>query len=150
MIVLLGSIAMSIGADPRSAAGLYERKWERYAVNRQGMLMTVGFDLGAPKMRSCQLIDISQGGASFSVTTTIGLPLHYYLSIVGVTSRIGCAEVYRTDSRIGVQFIKEIDEELLHTIVRADYFTGGAAKPKVPERRYMIGVEKSGVGSRIT
>ena len=54
---------MSIGADPRSAAGLYERKWERYSVNRQGMLMTVGFDLGAPKMRSCQLIDISQGGA---------------------------------------------------------------------------------------
>ncbi|MDP9589640.1 UNVERIFIED_ORG: hypothetical protein J2W19_002191 [Shinella zoogloeoides] len=142
---------MSIGADPRSAAGLYERKWERYSVNRQGMLMTVGFDLGAPKMRSCQLIDISQGGASFSVTTTIGLPLHYYLSVVGVASRIGCAEVYRTDKRIGVQFIKEIDEELLHTIVRADYFTGGgAAKPKVPERRYMVGVEKGGVGSRIT
>ncbi|WLS01677.1 PilZ domain-containing protein [Shinella oryzae] len=141
---------MSIGADPRSAAGLYERKWERYSVNRQGMLMTVGFDLGAPKMRSCQLIDISQGGASFSVTTTIGLPLHYYLSVVGVASRIGCAEVYRTEKRIGVQFIKEIDEELLHTIVRADYFTGGAAKPKVPERRYMVGVEKGGVGSRIT
>lgn len=139
---------MSIGADQRSVAGLYERKWDRFSVNRQGMLMTVGFDLSAPKMRSCKLIDISQGGASFSVTTTIGLPLHYYLSIVGVTSRIGCAEVYRTDSRIGVQFIKEIDEELLHTIVRADYFTGGgAAKPKKDERRYMVGVEKGRLGS---
>ncbi|MCJ8053410.1 PilZ domain-containing protein [Shinella curvata] len=142
---------MSIGADPRSAAGLYERKWERFAVNRQGMLMTVGFDLAAPKMRSCKLVDISQGGASFNVTTTIGLPLHYYLSIVGVASRIGCAEVYRNDNRIGVQFIKEIDEELLHTIVRADYFTGGGtAKPKKDERRYMVGVERGGIGSALS
>ncbi|MGD9477187.1 UNVERIFIED_ORG: PilZ domain-containing protein [Roseateles sp. XES5] len=141
---------MSIGADQRSSAGLYERKWERFAVNRQGMLMTVGFDLAAPKMRSCKLVDISQGGASFTVTTTIGLPLHYYLSIVGVTSRIGCAEVYRNDNRIGVQFIKEIDEELLHTIVRSDYFTGGVnTKPKKEERRYVAGVERGGVGSAV-
>ena len=35
---------MSIGTDQRSAAGLYERKWERFAVNRQGMLMTVGIE----------------------------------------------------------------------------------------------------------
>ncbi|MBO9630207.1 PilZ domain-containing protein [Shinella sp. WSJ-2] len=142
---------MSIGADPRSAAGLYERKWERFSVNRQGMLMTVGFDLAAPKMRSCKLVDVSQGGASFVVTTTIGLPLHYYLSIVGVASRIGCAEVYRNDNRIGVQFIKEIDEELLHTIVRSDYFTGGVSnKPKQDDRRYMVGVEKAGVGSALS
>ncbi len=142
---------MSIGADPRSAAGLYERKWERFAVNRQGMLMTVGFDLAAPKMRSCKLVDISRGGASFTVNTTIGLPLHYYLSIVGVASRIGCAEVYRNDSRIGVQFIKEIDEELLHTIVRSDYFTGGVnSGQKKDERRYMVGVERSGIGSALS
>ena len=142
---------MSIGTDQRSAAGLYERKWERFAVNRQGMLMTVGFDLAAPKMRSCKLIDISRGGASFFVTTTIGLPLHYYLSIVGVASRIGCAEVYRNDSRIGVQFIKEIDEELLHTIVRSDYFTGGGnGGQKKDDRRYMVGVEKGRLGSAVT
>mgnify|MGYP001616486188 CR=1 FL=1 len=139
---------MAIGADARSSAGLYERKWERFNVNRQGMLMTVGFDLAAPKMRTCKLVDISMGGASFTVNTTIGLPLHYYLSIVGVTSRIGCAEVYRNDNRIGVQFIKEIDEELLHTIVRSDYFTGGVnSPPKKEERRYMVGVEKARVGS---
>ena len=141
---------MSIGTDQRSAAGLYERKWERFAVNRQGMLMTVGFDLAAPKMRSCKLMDISRGGASFTVTTTIGLPLHYYLSIVGVASRIGCAEVYRNDSRIGVQFIKEIDEELLHTIVRSDYFTGNVgSRPRKEERRYMVGVERGGIGSAL-
>ena len=134
---------MSKEAVKLSGPGLYERKWERFAVNRQGLLMTVGFDLMAPKTRSCKLIDISLGGASFVVSTTIGLPLHYYLSIVGVTSRVGCAEVYRNDNQIGVQFIKEIDEELLRMIVRSDYFTGGvASKPKQEERRYMVGVEK--------
>jgi len=142
---------MTIGADTRSSAGLYERRWERFAVNRQGMLMTVGFDLAAPKIRACKLIDISLGGASFTVSTVIGLPAHYYLSIVGVASRIGCAEVYRNDHRIGVQFIKEIDEELLHTIVRSDYFTGGVnKKPKQEERRYIAGVEKGRVGSAAT
>jgi hypothetical protein len=142
---------MAIGADPRSIGGLYERKWERFAVNRQGMLMTVGFDLAAPKMRTCKLVDISVGGASFTVSTTIGLPLHYYLSVVGVTSRIGCAEVYRNDNRIGVQFIKEIDEELLHTIVRSDYFTGGVnSQPKKEERRYVAGVEKAGLSFAVT
>ena len=141
---------MSDDAKQRIGAGLYERKWERFAVNRQGMLMTVGFDLMAPKTRTCKLIDISRGGASFIVTTTIGLTLHYYLSIVGVASRIGCAEVYRNDNRIGVQFIKEIEEELLHTIVRSDYFTGGGnIKPKKEERRYMVGVERGGIGSAL-
>ncbi|HUH49704.1 MAG TPA: PilZ domain-containing protein [Mycoplana sp.] len=116
--------------DKRQSGGLYERKWERFKVNRQGMLLSVGLDLAVPKTRSCQLIDISQGGASISVNTTIGLGTHYYLTVVGVFAKVGCAEIYRNDHRIGVQFIKEIDEVLLHEIVRADYFTGGVATQK--------------------
>ncbi|WP_246300882.1 PilZ domain-containing protein [Mycoplana rhizolycopersici] len=129
--------------DKRQSGGLYERKWERFRVNRQGMVLSVGLDLAAPKVRTCQLIDISLGGASFSVNTTIGLGEHYYLTVVGVLAKMGCAEVYRNDHRIGVQFIKEIDEELLHQIVRADYFTGGvAANPKQQNPGYMRGVER--------
>ena len=129
--------------DKRQSGGLYERKWERFRVNRQGMVLSVGLDLAAPKVRTCQLIDISLGDASFSVNTTIGLGEHYYLTVVGVLAKMGCAEVYRNDHRIGVQFIKEIDEELLHQIVRADYFTGGvAANPKQQNPGYMRGVER--------
>jgi hypothetical protein len=139
---------MNDDARTTQGLGLYERKWERFAVNRQGVLLTVNLDLAFPKTRSCQLIDISRGNATFSVTTTIGLPSHYYLSIVGVIARIGCAEVYRNDHRIAVQFIKEIDEELLRSIVRSDYFTGGvAARKKEQARTYMVGVEKASVGS---
>ena len=105
--------------------GLYERKWERFSIDRQGMLMAVGHHLTAKTWR-CKLVDISLGGVSVIVSTTIGLPLHYYLCIVGMEERIGCAEVYRNNNRIGVQFIREIDEELLRTIVRSGYLTGGA------------------------
>lgn len=132
--------------DKRQSGGLYERKWERFRVNRQGMLTSVGFDLAQPKVRTCQLIDISQGGASFSVNTTIGLGLHYYLSVVGVMAKVGCAEVYRNGHRIGVQFIKEIDADLLHEIVRADYFTGGVARKKEAPAPYMRGVERPQFG----
>lgn len=73
-----------------------------------------------------------RGGVSFTVATTIGLPLHYYLSIVGLDQRIGCAEVYRNNNRIGVQFIREIDEDTLRTVVRAGYFTGGGTEKSRP------------------
>lgn len=136
--------------DKRQSGGLYERKWERFKVNRQGMLLSVGMDLAVPKTRTCQLMDISQGGASFSVNTTIGLGTHYYLSVVGVMAKVGCAEVYRNGHRIGVQFIKEIDAELLHEIVRADFFTGGVATKKEAPSAYMKGVERPRFDSQRT
>ena len=134
--------------DKRQSGGLYERKWERFRINRQGMLLSVGFDLALPKVRTCQIIDISQGGASFSVNTTIGLGPHYYLTVVGLMARVGCAEMYRNEHRVGVQFIKEIDEELLHQIVRADYFTGETTRKKDAPANYMRGVERPRLASQ--
>ena len=32
--------------DKRQSGGLYERKWERFKVNRQGMLFSVGLEIG--------------------------------------------------------------------------------------------------------
>lgn len=128
--------------DPNAGAGLYERRWERYKLSRQGMLLTVNVDLAVPKVRTCQVTEISLGNATFAVNTAIGLPSHYYLSIVGVAAWIGCAEIYRNGERISVQFIKEIDQDLLHDIVRSDYFTAGVANRKKEERRYMAGIER--------
>lgn len=103
---------------------VYEKRFERFTINRAATLMSVKPGLCGITTRNCRLIDISQGSASFEVLTTLGLPLHYYLTIVGTAKRIGCAEVYRRDKRIEVHFIKPIDEALLHQIVRADFFTG--------------------------
>ncbi|MBP2235113.1 hypothetical protein J2Z31_001605 [Sinorhizobium kostiense] len=103
---------------------LYERRYERFAIAHAGTLMSVQPGLGGVSIRACRMIEISRGGARLSVGTTIGLPHHYYLHIVGTNRRIGCAEIHRAGDNIAVHFIKSIDESFLHQIVRHDYFTG--------------------------
>ncbi|MCJ7995978.1 PilZ domain-containing protein [Rhizobium cremeum] len=112
---------------------MYERKWERFYVRRPARIMAVSPGLSGITMRSCEVVDISQGGAAMEITTTIGLSAHYYLQILGLADRIGCAEVYRNGNRVGVKFISIIPEALLHTIVRADFMMG--EKIEKPKRR---------------
>ncbi|OCP16601.1 MULTISPECIES: PilZ domain-containing protein [unclassified Ensifer] len=111
----------------------YERRYERFSIGHAATLTTVQPGLGSVSVRTCRMIDISRGGASFAVQTTIGLPQHYYLHIIGTSLRIGCAEVYRNGDRIGVQFIKPIEQTLLREIIRQEFFTGQDAK--APKRR---------------
>ncbi len=107
---------------------LYEQRFERFVIGQAGTLMAVRPALGGVSTRTCKMLEISRGGAAFTVNTTIGLPEHYYLTIVGTKKRIGCAEIFRSDHRIQVHFIKPIDEEFLHQIVRYEFFTGGEPK----------------------
>lgn len=111
----------------------YERRYERFSIGHAATLTTVQPGLGSVSVRTCRMIDISRGGASFAVQTTIGLPQHYYLHIIGTSLRIGCAEVYRNGDRVGVQFIKPIEQTLLREIIRQEFFTGQDAK--APKRR---------------
>lgn len=99
------------------------RKAERFIVNRAARILSVNPALAGISIRSCHILDISRVGATINLVTTIGLPDHYYLNIIGTSNRIGSAEIYRNGSRIGVKFIKEIDDALLHVIVRGDFFT---------------------------
>lgn len=110
-------------ATLHSDASLHGRNAERFVINRAARLMAVNPALAGMSIRSCHLIDISKVGATIKMMTTIGLPDHYYLNIVGTANRIGCAEIYRNGSRVGVKFIKPIEDELLHVIVRGDFFT---------------------------
>ncbi|MGL3606555.1 PilZ domain-containing protein [Rhizobium sp. G187] len=103
---------------------MYERKWERFYVRRPAKVMAVNPGLTGITIRSCQVVDISRGGAAIEVTTAMGLSSHYYLQIIGLAARIGCAEVYRSANRVGVKFIAPISEALLHQIVRADFMLG--------------------------
>lgn len=103
---------------------MYERKWERFYVQRPARVMSVSPGLSGITIRSCQVMDISRGGAGLELTTTIGLSSHYYLQIIGLADRIGCAEAYRNGNRVGVKFIAPITESMLHRIVRADFMLG--------------------------
>jgi len=108
----------------RVKSEVYERQWERFHVQRPARLIAVKPCLTGISMRSAEIIDISQGGASFIVGTAVGLPLHYYLNILGLAYRIGCAEVYRNENRIGVRFINIMELETLRDVVRADFMVG--------------------------
>lgn len=103
---------------------VYEQRWEQFYVQRPARIIAVRPCLTGISMRSCEIVDISQGGAGFVVSTTAGLPLHYYLNILGLAYRIGCAEVFRNGTRVGVRFINKIDPETLSKIVRADFMSG--------------------------
>ncbi|MDK4703221.1 PilZ domain-containing protein [Rhizobium sp. CNPSo 4062] len=103
---------------------VYERSWERFYVQRPARLVAVRPCLTGISVRSAEITDISRGGASFTVATTVGLPTHYYLNILGLAYRIACAEVSRIDNRVHVRFINLIEPETLRRVVRADFMIG--------------------------
>ncbi len=105
---------------------VYERSWERFFVQRPARLVAVRPCLTGISVRSAEIVDISRGGASFVVGTTVGLPTHYYLNILGLAYRIACAEVSRNGNRVHVRFINLIEPETLRRVVRADFMIGNA------------------------
>ena len=107
---------------------LYEERFERFTIGQAGTLMAVGRRSAAFRPAPARCWKFHAAAPAFIVNTTIGLPQHYYLTIVGTKKRIGCAEIYRSDNRIQVHFIKPIDEEFLHEIVRYEFFTGHEPK----------------------
>ena len=104
-------------------SGIEARRWDRFIINKPGSLMAINPCLAGMTSRTCHVIDISRGGAGIQVGTTIGLPDHYYLNFIGASEKIGCAEVYRSETRVGVKFIKPLPEWLLSQIIRNDFLT---------------------------
>ncbi|MCD2177536.1 PilZ domain-containing protein [Rhizobium sp. C1] len=103
---------------------LYERAFETHKVRQNARIITIGRGLTGLSERQAKVVDISIAGAGLELLHCIGLPKHYYLMIEGFPNRIGCAEIYRNDRKVGVKFIAPIDEHLIHKMIRADYFRG--------------------------
>lgn len=108
----------------RVPSEMYERRFERFAVNRPGQIAYLENGLGGLRKLNVQVLDMSMGGAGIELPLTIKLPQHYYLSIFGFPNRFGCAEIHRNGTRIGVKFLGNIDEALLRSIIRADFRAG--------------------------
>jgi|GEM_PF-456532 hypothetical protein len=111
---------------------MYTRQWERFQVRRPARIMSVSPCMSRISVRPCQLLDISRGGAGIEMSSTAGLSEHYYLEVIGLARRIGCAEVYRNGTRVGVKFIATIPDDMLHRIVRADFLEGEDVRQKRP------------------
>ncbi len=103
-------------------SGVYERNFEHYKVRQNARIVTIGRGLTGLYERQAKVVDISVAGAGLELSHCIGLPTHYYLVIEGFPNRIGCAEIYRKDRKVGVKFIAQIDEHLIHKMIRSDYF----------------------------
>lgn len=103
---------------------VYDVRWEQFNVRRPARIVAVRPCLTGISLRSAEIVDISRGGATFVVSSAAGLPKHYYLNILGLAYRIGCAEVHRNNERIGVRFINTLDPEVLRRVVRADFMAG--------------------------
>ncbi len=117
---------------------VYERSWERFYVQRPARLVAVRPCLTGISVRSAEIIDISRGGASFVVGTTVGLPSHYYLNILGLAYRIACAEVNRNGNRVHVRFINLIEPETLRRVVRADFMIGNTEALAARGKRQLV------------
>jgi len=105
-------------------SAVYETRWEKFNVRRPARIVAVRPCLTGISVRSAEIVDISQGGATFVVSSIAGLPKHYYLNILGLAYRIGCAETYRNNERIGVRFINTIEPDVLRRVLRADFMIG--------------------------
>lgn len=103
---------------------MYNTRWERYSVRRPSRIICVNPALSGINVRRCEVVDISRGSAVIEVGTTIGLGIHYYLEIIGLANRIGCAEVYRNGHTLRVNFIMPLPAPVLHRIVRTDFMNG--------------------------
>ncbi len=103
---------------------VYEHRWERFFVQRPARIIAVRPCLTGISIRSAEIVDISQGGASFVVRTTVGLPTHYYLNILGLAYRIGCAED-QSDRQSRQCSLHQPDRPgTLRRVVRADFMIG--------------------------
>lgn len=108
----------------RVSSEMYDARFERYRVRRAARIISVNPSLCGVNVRRCEIMDISTGGGILEVSTTIGLRSHYYLEIVGVARRIGCAEVFRRGNRLEVKFIMPLTRPVLQKLVRADFLNG--------------------------
>ena len=108
----------------RVPSEMYERRYERFPLNRPGFISFLEGNLGGMKNANVQIIDISLGGAGLQMNLPIRLPQHYYLTILGFPNRLGCAEVHRNGTRFGVKFLGNLDQDFLSTLVRSDFRAG--------------------------
>ncbi|MEN9894379.1 MAG: hypothetical protein RIR97_231 [Pseudomonadota bacterium] len=92
---------------------LYSRRDERFKVNLKGQVEIIMPRLSGIAKKHCRIADISVEGAALVFEETLGLPLHFYLTIDGYFEKVGCAEVNRVGTRVGVRFLRSLDERWL-------------------------------------
>ena len=96
-----------------SDSRIYSRRDQRYKVNVVGHVEIILPRLSGIARKSCRIVDISTEGAGLVFSEVFGLPMHFYLTMDGYFEKLGCAEINRIDMRVGVRFLRSLDERWL-------------------------------------
>lgn len=107
-----------------ASSGLSATTYPHYVIERPGRILIVGKQLKAKTKYHCLLRHISIGGAMLDFNAAILLPKHFFLEIDGFKEEIGCAEVHRSGTELGVRFNMLLAQEFLRRLIRTQFFSG--------------------------
>ncbi|ASY68161.1 hypothetical protein [Sinorhizobium fredii] len=105
---------------PGQSAGAYPH----CRIERPCRILVIGSQLKAKTKYQALLRHISIGGAMLDFNAAILLPKHFFLEIDGFKEEIGCAEVYRSGSELGVRFNMLLAQEFLSRLIRVQFSSG--------------------------
>lgn len=105
--------------------GQPSKTYKHFYIERPCRILIMGEHL-KPKTRYQGLLrHISIGGAMLDFSATIFLPKQFFLQIDGMRDEIGCSQVHRSGTQLGVRFNIPVVPEYVSRLIRMD-FTGGA------------------------
>ncbi|AWI56431.1 hypothetical protein [Sinorhizobium fredii] len=109
--------------------------YPHYRIERPCRILVIGRQLKAKIKYQALLRHVSIGGAMLDFNAAILLPKHFFLEIDGFKEEIGCAEVYRSGSELGVRFNMLLAQEFLSRLIRVQFLErvvrrGDARAPK--------------------
>ncbi|THK39707.1 hypothetical protein EHS39_00655 [Ensifer sp. MPMI2T] len=108
-------------AKPGQASAVYQH----YFIERPCRILVIGKQLKAKTKYQCLLRHISIGGAMLDFNAAIMLPKHFFLEIDGFKEEIGCAEVHRSGTELGVRFNMLLAQDFLRRLIRLQFSSGG-------------------------
>ncbi len=98
---------------------------QHYFIERPCRILVIGQQLKAKTKYQCLLRHISVAGAMLDFNATILLPKHFFLEIEGFKEEIGCSQVHREGTELGVRFNMLLSPDFLRRLIRIQFSSGG-------------------------
>lgn len=98
--------------------------YKHYLIERPCRILVIGQQLKAKTKYQCLLRHISIGGAMLDFSPTILLPKNFFLQVDGFQEEIGCTQVHRYNSELGVRFNMQLSSEFISRLIRMNFTSG--------------------------
>lgn len=98
--------------------------YQHYFIERPCRILVIGQHLQTKSKYRCLLRHISIAGAMLDFNAAIALPKHFFLEIEGFREEIGCSEVHREGTELGVRFNMLLSADFLRRLIRMQFSSG--------------------------